>query len=216
MQKLSASRKEFLLRAANRYRESLEGSPAAELLAARHLAGPEVQPYGLGFVADPLPGHEQYRGRLAIPYRRWSPDGWSVVTIRFRCAHLGCTCPDHAKYLSTPGDDTWIYNTPVLLEDPDSVAVCEGELDAISANLCGIPAVGLPGAESWQDYFTHLFVGFETVYVLTDGDVAGAKFGRTLAKALPNAKIIPCAENQDVNSEMVHNGREFIRRKVVV
>lgn len=214
MPTLSASRKEFLLKAANRYRENLSGSPAAALLEERGLLGEEVNPYGLGYVAEPLPGHEMYRGRLAIPYLRKSPSGWSVVTIRFRCARPRCPCEDHPKYLSTTGDDVWIYNTPVLLEETDVVAICEGELDAISANISGVPAVGIPGAENWKPYFASLFVGFDTVFVLSDGDAAGQKFAQTVAKTLPNSKIIPCSDGADVNSEMMSKGREFIRRKV--
>lgn len=214
MAKLSASRRIFLQRAASSYHESIKDSPAAELLADRGLYVPETKSFGLGYVADPLSGHEPYRGRLAIPYYRDGPNGPFVVSMRFRCSVKGCRCPDHPKYLSTPGDDVWLFNTPVLLEDTASVAICEGELDAISASVCGVPAVGLPGAESWQPYFASLFAGYESVFILADGDAAGKKFANTVAKTLTNSKIIPCGDGDDVNSEMIKFGREHIAKKV--
>lgn len=214
MQRLSASRRAFLQRATSNYHASLPGSPAAELLEARGLAGPEVGPYRLGYVADPLSGHEAYRGRLAIPYLRRFRDEWSVVTMRFRCSRIGCPCEDHAKYLSTPGDDIWIYNTPVLLKETPTIGITEGELDAVSASISGVPSVGIPGATSWQPYFAGLFAGYDTVHILADGDSAGMQFATTVARDLGNSKIIQSADGQDVNSEMVRNGREYVLQKV--
>lgn len=213
MPKLSASRRAFLQEATSNYHASMPNSPAAELLEARGLAE-DVGPFRLGYVAEPLPGHEMYRGRLAIPYLRNGPTGWSVVSIRFRCSKLRCKCPDHAKYLSVAGDEPWIYNTPVMLRDTQSIAICEGELDAISATISGVAAVGIPGVETWEPYFRDLFLGYETVFVLADGDSAGMKFATTVAKSLPNSKIVPCADGEDVNSEMIAKGRDYILRKV--
>lgn len=213
MPKLSASRRAFLREATSRYHASLPNSPAAELLEARGLLNRDTEPYRLGFVSDPLSGHEMYRGRLAIPYLRNGPSGMSVISMRFRCTHIGkCGCT--AKYLSAPGDETWIYNTPAILYDTDDIAICEGELDALSASISGVPAVGIPGVEAWKPYFRNLFLGYETVYVLADGDEPGMKLANTIAKALPNSKIVPCADGMDVNSEMIANGREYILRKV--
>jgi 5S rRNA maturation endonuclease (ribonuclease M5) len=214
MPKHSASRRKFLLEAASRYHRSMPNSPAAELLERRGLYVRGVEPFRLGYVAEPLSGHEMYRGRLAIPYLRDGPTGEFVVSIRFRCCQSGCLCPDHPKYLSLPGDEPWIYNTPELLRDTESIAICEGELDTISASSSGVPAIGIPGVETWQPYFRDLFLGYETVFLLADGDPAGMKFANTVAKALPNSKIVPCAEGQDVNSEMVAHGRQYILRKV--
>lgn len=219
MPKLSASRRQFLQSATSSYHQSLRGSPAEELLESRGLTGPDVDLFRLGYVADPLSGHEQYRGRMAIPYLRQCGDGpqdWHVVTMRFRCSRIGCRCEDHAKYLSVAGDDVWMYNTPVLLRETETIGITEGELDAISATISGVPSVGLPGAESWQSYMAALFIGYESTFILADGDNAGMKFATAVAKNVDNAKIIQSADGQDVNSEMVTRGRDFILGKVRV
>lgn len=233
MPMLSAARKKSLWRAASLYRESLPGSPAEELLGERDLlAGGE--PYGLGFVRDPLPGHEPYVGRLAIPYLRWAPvTGWSCVGLRFRCARHGCRCADHAKYLSEPNAVVTPYNTRALVDDHDVVAVTEGELDAISAELCGIPAVGFPGVESWTKTFGPLFAGYSVVPILADNDRPqfrkdcprcrtecrghnpGMEFAKTVAKDVPEARILPWEVGEDTNSTMVRFGRDYVRDRVL-
>lgn len=162
----------------------------------------------IGYVDDPLPGHEMYRGMLAIPYLRQNQaksDSWSVVSMRFRCiedhTHVG-----HGKYNTQPGDRPRLYNTRSLIQAHDNVAICEGEFDAIAALAIGIDAVGVPGATAWQPHFRDPFLGYESVYVLADGDEAGLRFGRSIAESLPNAKIIPCPPGEDVNSWIVSGG----------
>lgn len=153
-----------------------------------------------------------YRGMLAIPYLRWAPTGkgkgeWAVVSIRFRCIrdheHQG-----HGKYNTVSGDRPRMYNTVSLLHAHDKVAITEGEIDAITAKACGIEAVGIPGASSWQPHFREPFLGYETVYILADGDEAGMKFADTVAKSLPNGKIIPSPSGLDVNSWVMSGGRK--------
>jgi hypothetical protein len=170
--------------------------------------------FQLGYVADPLPGHEQYRGSLAIPYVRWSHEHqWAVVSIRFRCIrdheHRG-----HGKYNTVAGDRPRLYNTKALLEGGGRIAITEGEIDAISAEACGIPAVGVAGAQSWQPHFREPFVGYREVLVLADGDEAGLQFGNTVARELPNAKVIPCPPGQDVNSLFLAGGKQALIERI--
>ncbi|EUA68402.1 putative gp55 [Mycobacteroides abscessus] len=110
-----------------------------------------------------------YRGMLALPYLRKSYEfGWGVASIRFRCIeeheHHG-----HGKYMTVAGDRPRLYNTLSLWKGAEKVAITEGELDAIAAESCGIRAVGVPGATSWQRYFREPFLGYQTVYILADG-----------------------------------------------
>lgn len=159
-----------------------------------------MQRFGLGYVEDPVSGHGLYRGMLAIPYRRWAPGHpWSVVSLRFRCIeeheHRG-----HGKYMTIPGDRPRLYNTVALTQRSSFICITEGEIDAITAQVCGIPTVGVPGATSWQPHFPELFRGYESVYVLADGDEPGLKFAGTVASSLSNAKVIPFPDGEDVNS----------------
>jgi DNA primase len=212
--KLTESQRSFLKEAMIRYHSTLEGSPAAEYLEMRGLAPGRTDKFRLGYVGDPLPGHEMFKGFLAVPYLRKSQeDDWSVVSIRFRCVqdhdHKG-----HGKYMTAAGDRPRLYNTPALLRDTATIAVCEGELDAITAQLCGVPAVGVPGAQAWQPHFREPFLGYREVLVLTDGDEAGMAFGNTVASTLPNAKIIPMPPGEDVNSLVSVKGMDALLERM--
>lgn len=208
MQRLSESQRDYLMEATRRYRESLPGSPAAEYLESRGI--PLGTPYGLGYVAEPLPGHEMYRGCLAIPYMRWSQwRSWSVAAIRFR--KLDGSNP---KYLTMPGDKARLYNTHALTKYSRDMAITEGELDAVSAELAGVPAVGVPGAQMWKPFFRELFMGYRNVNILADGDEAGLAFAQQVAKTLPNARIIPMPDGEDVNSLVLKQGKDALLERI--
>ena len=170
--------------------------------------------FRLGFVGDPLPGHEQFRGFLAIPYLRWSQEqGWAVVSMRFRCIedheHKG-----HGKYMTVAGDRPRMFNTLALLKESPSIAITEGELDAITAQLCGLPAVGIPGSQAWQPHFREPFLGYKNVYLLADGDDAGLQFANTVGATLPNAKVIPMPPGEDVSSLVALKGVEALMERI--
>ncbi|WP_066904076.1 toprim domain-containing protein [Mycolicibacterium houstonense] len=161
-------------------------------------------------MADPVPGHEQYRGRLAIPYLRWAPDiGWQVVSIRFR--RLDDQKP---KYMTVAGDRPRLYNTLALLKRSPVIGLAEGEIDAITADIAGIPTVGVPGTQSWQDHFREPFLGYRDVFVFADGDEAGEKFSEFVAGVLPNAKIIPMPPGEDVNSLVTSQGAQALKDRI--
>lgn len=208
MQKLSESQRTYLWEATTRYRESLPGSPAAEYLVSRGI--PLATPFGLGYVKEPLPGHEMYRGCLAIPYLRWSQwRGWSVAAIRYRRLDGG-----KPKYMTMPGDKPRLYNTHALTKYSKDMAITEGEIDAVTAELSGVPAVGVPGAQMWKPYFRELFMGYRNVNILTDGDEAGLAFAQQVAKTLPNARIIPMPDGEDVNSLVLKQGKEALLERI--
>lgn len=214
IQRLSESQRSWLWDATQRYRASLPGSPGEEYLTQRGLNRPEASPYGLGYVAEPLAGHELFRGWLAIPYMRWSPwRKWSVATIRFRCLedhdHQG-----HGKYMTLADDKPRLYNTHALTEHHDRVAITEGEIDAITAELCGIPTVGVPGVQTWKPYFRELFLGYKEVLLLADGDQPGLEFAQKVAKSLPNSKIIPMPPTEDVNSFVISQGKQALLERI--
>lgn len=201
------------MEATTRYERSLPESPAADHLENRNLYWPElVEEFRLGFVDDPLPGHKKYEGMLAIPYlRRSENDEGMTVSIRFRCLndheHIG-----HGKYNTVHGDRPRMFNTNSLVNYDDFVCITEGEMDAISLHKVGAPAVGIPGAQAWREYFEPPFWGYKNVYVFTDGDQAGDEFGQTIVERLSNAKLIPCPEGHDVNSWLLSGkGRNAIR-----
>jgi hypothetical protein len=239
--KLSAEQKKFLVEATSHYHKSLPGSPAAEYLATRGLmdaaVADKVRSFRLGYVDDPLPGHEPLQGMLAIPYLRYSPySGWSVATIRFRCIEEGCDHEGHlgGKYVSMPGIEgkPHLFNTRALQLDTPTIAITEGEIDAITAEICGVPAVGVAGVQSWLPHFADPFFGYETVFILADNDEKkyhnncprcknkcrghnpGMEFAFRLKENLPNSKIMPAAKGHDVNSMYLEMGQQAILERV--
>ena len=208
LERLSQSQRELLQRAVSKYHAKLPGSPAEEFLNSRGLPPEEVAGYRFGYVDDPLPEHEQYRGKLAIPYLRKHPrTGWSCVSIRFRTLE-----PEgKPKYQSMAGDRPRLYNTEKLTLPYPDVGITEGEIDAVTASLSGLPTVGIPGSQMWQDYWRELFLGYRNVFVFTDGDEPGMKLGHTIATALPNARVITCPPGEDINSLWVTRGPEAVK-----
>lgn len=224
MPRLSKEQRQFLVEATSRYHESLPDSPAAEHLASRGLMAPsvadQVARFRLGYVTDPMVGHETYRGMLAIPYLRRSTTGeWSVVSIRFRCLDEDC---DHrnvhfsGKYSTVAGDSPRMYNTLALIDNDDRIAIAEGEIDAITASICGVPAVGIPGVGSWKPHFRDALLGYETVFILADNDDKGEglKFAAAVKGELPNGKIVPAEKGHDVNSMVVAHGKKALLERV--
>lgn len=117
--------------------------------------------------------------------------------------------------MTVAGDRPRLFNTRALLRPSAEVAITEGELDAITAQaLCGINTVGVPGAQAWQPHFREPFLGYREVFILADGDEAGMLFANTVAKTLPNAKVIPSPPGEDVNSLVVKYGREALIERI--
>lgn len=222
MDLLTKSHRKFLEEATSQYRTNLEGSPAEDFLRQRGLGSQDIKEtvdkFRLGYVGDDSDSrHERQRGRLAIPYLRWSPEfGWSVSSIRFRCVeeHHNCKERGHPKYSSQPGDRPRLFNTPALVNTEDCVGVTEGELDAITASACGIPTVGVPGAGMWKPHFVPPFLGYKEVLVFADGDTSGTKFAEEVASTLPNARVIQSPDGYDVNSLVDERGRQYFIERV--
>ena len=162
----------------------------------------------LGVVVEPEIGHEQYAGRLSIPYITKT----GVVDLRFRSLNPAV----EPKYMGLTGAETKMYNVLDIDRAGDYIGVCEGELDTITMSSCiGIPCIGVPGANSWKKHYTRLLADFERVFIFADGDQPGTEFARSLARELP-VTIVQLPENEDVNSMYVSNGAQYFRDKIEV
>lgn len=194
----TASQRDVLTTAAEKYLGHV--GEAAEYLEGRGLLDEDLLThFRLGVVAEPLPGHEPFRGRLSIPYI--TPSG--VVNMRFRS--LDGSDP---KYLSLPGGATNLYNVMALHRPGDMVLVCEGELDAVAASHAGFLAVGVPGANAWQPHFARLLQDFERVVVVADGDEAGKGLSTVVRKAVEGAEVRLMPDGHDVNSFLLERGAD--------
>lgn len=200
----SDSQKSWLEKQTQRYAESLTPE-VASYLENRGIDQDAIAGFRLGYVADPDPMHEPFRGRLSIPFI--TPTG--VVYMRFRCLEdHDCRELSHGKYEGQKGTETHLYNVAALHEADTVVGITEGELDALVATSSGFPSVGVPGAQNWKPFYYRLFDDFERVVILGDGDKAGREFTSKLVHNIPGgeAKLMP--EGHDVNSFVLENGSE--------
>jgi DNA primase len=202
--RLSSSQRQFLLQATQRYAASIE--VASEYLSNRSLSVEEAQVFHLGVVVDPVPGHEAYKGRIAIPYI--TPSG--VVDIRFRAMYN-----EDPKYLGLVGSKTTMFNTQACFVADKYICVTEGEFDCIMMSIkTNHPTIGIPGANNWKPHYNKILDDFEIVIVLADGDAAGLEFGKKVSRELGNVNIISMPDGEDVNSMMTKQGSEWIDERI--
>lgn len=204
---LSADAKNSLESATLQYLGQLEA--AGPYLQARGISRNVAHTFRLGFVQQPMIGHEQYAGRLAIPYL--TPSG--VVDVRFRSI-LDDGSP---KYLSRPGAEAHLFNVLAFGLDSDFIVVCEGEMDTIiTAGECGLPAVGVPGANGWRNWYSRAFADYRRVIVLCDGDQPGRDLGKRIAQQIDVATVVSMPDGMDVNEVFLSEGSDGIRRRAGV
>lgn len=196
--------KQRLAKAARAYLDQLSDSGAA-YFEARGFTPQQCHTWGLGYVKEPEPGHEQYRGRVSIPYI--TPTG--VVQIKFRCIEEHSCKEMHGgtKYLGLTGNGTWMYNTRAFVLDSPEIVVTEGELDAMTVQTrTNVPSVGFPGTQSVDEVWYRAFTGYQRVLVVADGDKPGRDAAKAIAKHLSNADVIRLPEGEDSNSLLLKPG----------
>jgi DNA primase len=113
------------------------------------------------------------------------------------------------------GSETRLYNVAAIGQATDFIAVCEGEIDAITLNYkCGIPAIGVPGANSWKRHYSRLLQDFETVFIFADGDQPGSDFAKKIAQEVQGVTIVHMPEGHDVNSMYLQAGPQWFADKI--
>lgn len=207
---LSTSARKSLVERALKYHEQLkspEGAPLLEyLIEERKLLPETIDRFLLGAVVDPDVLDEGAEGMIAIPYLTLN----GPVALRFRRPPARETGP---KYWQPEGTSLTIFNTPAFFASEDTIAITEGEMDCMTLVQCGIPAVGIPGASAWKDFFQLLFEGYTTVLICADNDDTGAgrKFASKVAQNVPGPEIKLAPEGHDVSSLYAEQGREAVR-----
>jgi DNA primase len=145
-------------------------------------------------------------GRLAIPYCTRS----GIWHFKYRTVS-----GDGSKYVNDEGAEAHLYNASTLLA-ADECVITEGELDAITFEQAGVPAVGYPGATHWQAkghaHWPYCFDSCRRVVVVGDGDSVGAEAAERVAKSLRetlpdcdvHTAVLP--DGEDANSFAVQRG----------
>jgi DNA primase len=214
---LSPARKASLTSIAKRYHDDLDDRTLA-YFARRGLDDQALSTFRIGTVLEPAEGHEIYTGRAVLPYI--TPTG--VVNLKFRCVedHERCKDHGHEKYYSLSGYGTRLYNVLALTKDSPVIAITEGEIDAISLQYkLDIPTVAYPGATQWRGnpHWPLIFEGYETVYVIADGDKPGQDAAKEVASTMRNAEIVQCQDGEDANSTcLTEGGRKWLAERLGV
>lgn len=203
---LSTSQREALEEATASYQAAVSAD-AARYLLARGIDRETAATFRLGVVADPAPGHARFTGFLVIPYldRQGRP-----VSLRFRCmqAHEHRE-HGHGKYMSATDEPARMFHIAAIHDADDEIHLCEGELDAIILNRIGLPAVAVPGVNSWRAYHRRMLAGFSRVWVWADPDDAGADLTNRVTRALRSAKTVRLRHG-DVTDTYLHGGAEAL------
>ena len=197
--RLSTQRRALLAKATEEYAAALVGSPAEEYLTGRGVPVEVAQRFRLGYVAEPVDGHEdRFRGKLSIPYL--TPTG--PVGMRFRKLEAK---PEKMKFDQEANQRTPFYNVLDLHKSEPWIAVCEGEPDTwVTSGIVGVPAVGIPGVDHWnlnKMIWSRLLQDYDTVFLLMDPDKAGQGIIPELMRLVENpVKInLPADVNDTVN-----------------
>lgn len=201
---VSAELRKSLEEAAISYHAQVDA--VAPYLAARGVTKETAATFRLGYVGTPMIGHEQYQGRLAIPYT--SPTG--ITDIRFRSIGEDAG----PKYLTRTGAESHLFNVQAFQVDTDTIAICEGEFDTMMAYQSGVTAVGVPGANNWKDWYARAFHDYLRVFVLIDGDSAGRELGKRISQHIDVAYVVPMPDGMDVNDFVLAEGPDALRKKV--
>jgi DNA primase len=211
--RLSDELRQSLELAASRYQAAihldvptLPDSPALSYLLGRGISRAAADAYHLGVVDGSIPEHAPYTGWISIPYLTRLG---GVVQIKFRRLS-----GDGPKYVGSGGSPR-LYNTPAL-DRADSlgyVALCEGEFDAIILDaLCGIPAVAIPGVDTWasRPEWREIFQGYSRVLVFADQDEPGRKLASRILHDLDTAQLVSLPA-KDVNDAFLQFGAGKIK-----
>lgn len=212
--KLSKEQRQYQERAWEAYSQHL--GDAEEWLAGRGLGLEFAASRGLGVVRDPLPGHEPMEGYLAIPYLTRS----GPVNMAFRCLqnHNCKEIAGHSKYLKRRGSGVNLYGVLSVAQAEDWIVVTEGEIDALTWQSIGVPALAVPGAENWKEHWANLLEDFSRVYLAEDGDNAGKDLWIAMSEHIDqgNTMVVRMRmpDGEDTNSMYLKHGKDYLLGRI--
>jgi hypothetical protein len=105
-------------------------------------------------------------------------------SLRYRA---GLTGKDRFRWRK--GSTPCLYWIDHLPEDAEYVLVVEGETDAAAATLLGIPAVGVPGVDTWKTEWSSKLAGRDVV-LWQEPDEAGENLVAAMAEDIPGLRVI--------------------------
>lgn len=219
---ISPAQREMLEEATSEYENNVS-QEVSDYLDARGLDFGVRLNARLGVVTQtPYPGHERFKGWLAIPYldHRGRP-----LTIRFRCLkdhdhenpwgkvdENGKPKGRHGKYMSMYQDPARVYNVGAIHRAEESgkpIEIAEGEPDALLLESLGLHAIALPGVQTWLSHAPNMLAGINRIRVWADPDDAGAELTAKILHSMWNARSIRLTEG-DVGETWKAGGAEAL------
>lgn len=215
MRTLSDAAQNLLVAEINQHHANVNG--AKVYLHSRGIGDAAIDKFKLGFDGS----------RLTIPYL--TPVGAWYVKRRCIAAH-DCKAVNCDKYLYAAGAEVRLFNAQTLRTATAVVAV-EGELDAITGEMCGVPHVGVPGVKMWKQNsksWIHCFDSVDEFVFVADGDEpqpgrkvgVGEELGQAVVadirKAYPDmiVRLIVLPAGHDANSYVLQFGRAAYLEKI--
>lgn len=212
---LSSVQKNSLETATAKYQASV--GDLASYLLGRGISKQAALDSRLGCVSDPEPGHERFRGWLAIPFITDA----GVVAMKFRCASdHHCKAVDCQRYDAPAGQKARLFNAGVLAQGGEVCAVVEGEIKAIvTTHELGIPAVGT-SAGVWLDHWPRCLADYDRVLVIADNDIKadgsnpGVRHAKKVLATLPQGELVTPPPGIDIDDWIVRDGAEAVRERI--
>lgn len=210
MAALSKEQRRLLESTTLRYGEHLD--VAAEWLAGRGIELEHARSRGLGVVNDAPPQHAHMSGRLSIPYLTDA----GPVAIVSRCIqnHKCSEIPNHEKVAKPKGQGNLLYGVQSVDWAEEWIVVTEGEIDALTWQQIGVPAISVPGAKNWKEHWVNVFEDFSRVYLAADGDKAGDELWDRMSYELTNVIKMKMPDGEDTNSMYVKRGAEYLLGRI--
>ena len=152
-------------------------------------------------------------GRITIPVR--DRDRRLVGLLRYQ------PWPKHGqpKMLAAPGSRRALLPHPAA-EPSNEILLVEGEPDMIAARSRGIPAIAIPGTETWRTEWASLFARREVTIVM-DCDPEGRRAAQRIAEdlhALADTRVLDIAPERrdgydltDLLRDHPRLGKEILR-----
>jgi DNA primase len=120
----------------------------------------------------------------------------------------------HSKMGKKKGSGTNLYGVQSLDWADDWCVLCEGEIDALTYQQIGVPAVAVPGAEVWRPYWDNIFEDFSRVYLAMDGDDAAKDLWNNSTENLTNIIKMQMPDGEDVNSMYLKAGKDYLLGRI--
>jgi len=141
--------------------------------------------------------------------------GSSVVGLKFRRID-----DREPKYMSSVGFEARrIFNPNILKGLYPKIYVTEGEFDTVILHSLSIPAIAIPGANSWNPVVARALRN-RRIVVLADGDgkegkgrEAGQKLGKQILTSVDDAAII-IMKDTDVNQYYLDHGGPALKEYI--